>query len=395
MAEAKPDPPAPASEAARALCRTISKCRSLQRRRKQLRVAQQAYRKRKETTISTLQSRVQELESGIEELSQSFLSFSNLLFEADILEKHPRVTSAFQQITQQYVSLAKRGCDEPEQAAPAAATPATPATPNTLLKPSATPDLNWNYSPLLTQLDTLPMVDGTTPFSMALLDEWPFSQQFPPRHPIKTRQLYPLESSLPTTVSPNSLMKQGRGTLSHRLVRECYERGYRLLINSAGDEPSVQEIFGKPLNFAERNRLISLFYAALHDEVGDLIELRTKVLSFIQSMRNKYSHEQLAKSSRTWQIVLESDAEEWLDASGVQRLLQERGIRIQDLTSPLASPRFHSSPQLNVASFIQLLSHGPICVGRGPAFRRRDVESAIRLATSDNPWSFDVACEIP
>lgn len=41
------------------------------------------------------------------------------------------------------------------------------------------------------------------------------------------------------------------------------------------------------------------------------------------------------------------------------------------------------------------LSLGPICVGRGPAFRKRDVENAIRLATSDDPWVFNAVCEIP
>jgi hypothetical protein len=104
------------------------------------------------------------------------------------------------------------------------------------------------------------------------------------------------------------------------------------------------------LTIDERNRYISGFLAVMHDEVGDMIELRTKVLN---SRRKSYSPEQLAVSSRTWQIVIESGADEWMDASGVQRLLQERGIRIQDPSSPLSSPRFNSAPQLNAASFIR------------------------------------------
>jgi hypothetical protein len=39
---------------------------------------------------------------------------------------------------------------------------------------------------------------------------------------------------------------------------------------------------------------------------------------------------------------------------------------------------FHASTDLVVD-----LSLGPICLGRGPAFRKRDVEKAIRLATLD------------
>jgi hypothetical protein len=68
---------------------------SIQRLREQLRIAQQVHLRRKEITIANLQSRVQELESSIEKLSQSILSFSDLLFEADGLKKHPHVTPAF------------------------------------------------------------------------------------------------------------------------------------------------------------------------------------------------------------------------------------------------------------------------------------------------------------
>jgi hypothetical protein len=41
------------------------------------------------------------------------------------------------------------------------------------------------------------------------------------------------------------------------------------------------------------------------------------------------------------------------------------------------------------------LSLGPICLGRGPAFRKRDVEYAIRLANFDDPWAYNPVCEIP
>lgn len=112
----------------------------------------------------------------------------------------------------------------------------------------------------------------------------------------------------------------------------------------------VKAIFGKRMTIDERNGLISCFLAAMNDEIGDAVELRTKVLN---SRRDSYSPEQLAVSSRTWQIVNESAADEWMDASGVQWLLQQRGIRIQDPSSPLSSPRFNSAPQLNAASFVK------------------------------------------
>jgi hypothetical protein len=110
----------------------------------------------------------------------------------------------------------------------------------------------------------------------------------------------------------------------------------------------VKAIFGKRMTIDDRNRFISQFLAAMHDEIGDAVELRTKVLN---STRDSYSPEQLAVSSRAWQIVNESGPDDWMDASGVQRLLQQRGIRIQDPSLPLSSPRFNSAPRLNAVTF--------------------------------------------
>lgn len=336
----------------------------IQRRRRQLRVAQQAYRKRKETTIDNLQSRVQELESGIEELSESFLSFSNLLFEAGILQNQPRVTAALQKITQQYVSLAKRGCDEAEQ-------PAAPADVSPSMSPtfSGTQDIISNYNTLITQLDSLPIIGDTFPSSLDLAAQWPGLSQPPPTPPFQEQAIPPFGIALsppnisfsstaspapalnfPTILSPDNSLKQGRWPLSHLLVRQCCETGYYLLTSLSGDDPRVKAIFGKQLAINERDCLISGFVAVMHDDIGDTIELRTRVLN---SRRNSYSPERLALSSRTWQIVNESGVDEWMDASGVQRLLQQRGMRLQDPSSPLSSPRFNSAPQLNAVSFIK------------------------------------------
>jgi len=334
----------------------------IQRRRKQLRVAQQLYRKRKDTTIVNLQSRVQKLESGIEEVSESFLSFSDLLLETGILQNQPRVTAALQKTTKQCVSLAKSGRDETEQA------PAAPADVSRSTSPmlSDTHDIISNHNPLITQFDSWPIIGDVFQPSSDLTAQWPGLSQLPSTLYFQEQAILPfgIDSSsspnisvspihspilnFPTIVSPDSLLKQGHLELSHRLVRQCCETGYYLLTRSSADDPRVMAIFGKRLTIDERDRFIFGFFANMHDEMGDTVELSTKVLS---SRRNSYSPEQLAVSSRAWQIVNESGADEWMDASGVQRLLQQRGIQIQDRSSPLSSLQFNSAPQLNAASF--------------------------------------------
>jgi hypothetical protein len=319
----------------------------IQRRRKQLRVAQQSYRKRKDTTIVNLQSRVQKLESGIEEISESFLSFSDLLLEAGILQNQPRVTAALQQITQQCVSLAKSGCDEAEQA------------PAADVSRSTSPTLRDTQDLISNQFDSWPMIGDAFQSSSDIVAQWPGLSQLPSKPPFQEQAILPsgIVSSSPNipflsipsptlnfptipVVSPDSLLSQGRWTLSHRLVRQCCETGYYLLTRSSADDPRVKAVFGKRLTIDERDRFIFGFFANMHDEMGDTVELSTKVLS---SRRSSYSPEELTVSSRTWQTVQESGADEWMDASGVQRLLQQRGI--------LSSPQVNSAPQLNAASF--------------------------------------------
>jgi hypothetical protein len=156
--------------------------------------------------------------------------------------------------------------------------------------------------------------------------------------------------NFPTTGSPDTVLKQEHWTLSHRLVRQCCETGYYLLTSSSRDDPIVKAIFGKPLSIDERNYYISAFATVIHDEIEDTIDFRARVLN---SRRGSYSPEQLAVSSRTWQMVNESGADEWMDASGVQRFLQQRGIRIRDPSSALYGPRVNSAPQLDATSFIK------------------------------------------
>lgn len=260
------------------------------------------------------------------------------------------------------MSLAKKGCDEAQQ-------PAVPADVSPSMSPTLnnTQDIISNYKPLTTQLDSLPTIGDAFQSSSILAAQWPGLSQLSPTPPFQEEAILPFGIALsspsipfssfpnpalnfPTIVSPNNHLKQGRWTLSHLLVRQCCETGYYLLTSLSGDDPRVKAIFGKRLAIVERNCLISGFVTVMHDEMGDTIELRTKVLD---SRRNSYSPERLAVSSQTWQIVQESGADEWMDASGVESLLQQRGIRIQDPSSTVSSPRFNSFPQLNAASFIK------------------------------------------
>lgn len=358
----------------------------IQRRRKQLRVAQQAYRRRKDTAIDNLQTRVQGLESGIEDLSQSFLSFTNLLLEADLLEGHPHITSELQKITRQCVSLAKQGqgCDdEQEQGERVSAEAAANARQKT--SPTLEISRDWDHDLTRPYASVPPVgkIKNSEQVAFTTWNQWS-DMSMPPSSPYQEQAVLPfgivvksptipystsIPSSLspPPTMSPDSLMKEGQWTLSHRLVRECCQNGYSLLLNSSNDSPRIVEVFGAPLSITDRNRLLSGFYMALDDEVGDLIELKTQVLNPMKIKMSHFSPEMVAHTSRAWQLVIESGNDELLDASGVQRLLQEKGIRTHGHDSADASPHHDGHVHLNMAAFIkrELLSDWPRRMSRG------------------------------
>ncbi|KAJ5584418.1 uncharacterized protein N7459_004218 [Penicillium hispanicum] len=333
-----------------------SRAHRVQRRRKQLRVAQQAYRKRKETTINNLQTRVQELEVGIEQLSESFLSFSNLLLEANLLNAHPEIANSLQEITQQCVSLAKHGCDETSETAT-----------STRRKSSPTEDVHLDFDSEIARSD-----DSSSPIENSLqlpttsLTPWP-QTSLPPTPPYQEQATLPfgIILSSPTmqfanapfsppidldVISSQSLTQEGRWTLSHRLVRECCQNGYRLLVNTPYNSTKILEIFGCPLTLTERNRLISGFYYALRDDAADVVEVKSRVLTPLHSKMNVFTPGQCDRSVKSWQFVINSGPESWLDASEVQRLVQEQGLRIQDTDSPRSNVSF-GSPQFNIAAF--------------------------------------------
>ena len=77
------------------------------RRRTQIRLAQRAYRHRKETTISALKKRVGELERTIEKMNKSFLQFHDNAIDSGLVLSKPALAQQLKATTEEFVSLAK------------------------------------------------------------------------------------------------------------------------------------------------------------------------------------------------------------------------------------------------------------------------------------------------
>src|SRR5271170_2112468 len=73
------------------------------RRRTQIRLAQRAYRHRKETTISALKQKVSEMENTIEQMNRSFSQLHDNVFDLGIFASKPALAQQLKSTAEQFV----------------------------------------------------------------------------------------------------------------------------------------------------------------------------------------------------------------------------------------------------------------------------------------------------
>ena len=86
----------------------------IQRRRTQIRLAQRAYRQRKETTISGLNGRVASLEKTIEDMHKTFLEFNDRAIAAGIQKGAPALAGQLRSTAERLNELAKNSTEDSE-----------------------------------------------------------------------------------------------------------------------------------------------------------------------------------------------------------------------------------------------------------------------------------------
>ncbi|KAK4452503.1 AP-1-like transcription factor [Podospora aff. communis PSN243] len=82
------------------------------RRRTQIRLAQRAYRNRKENAIQTLEKRVQELKDANEEMSNVFLQLHDFALSTGALDKIPEFGRQLRQTTEKFLALARKASED-------------------------------------------------------------------------------------------------------------------------------------------------------------------------------------------------------------------------------------------------------------------------------------------
>ncbi|KAF2401701.1 hypothetical protein EJ06DRAFT_580960 [Trichodelitschia bisporula] len=84
------------------------------RRRTQIRLAQRAYRLRKETTITSLKTQVSSLHSTIDAMTKTFLEFNDRAVASGILSLRPELARDLKTATESFILLAKQSAQNDE-----------------------------------------------------------------------------------------------------------------------------------------------------------------------------------------------------------------------------------------------------------------------------------------
>jgi hypothetical protein len=84
----------------------------VQRRRTQIRLAQRAYRNRKETAIQTLEKKVQDLKDTNEEMSNAFMKLYDFAVSQGMLDTAPEFGRQLQSTTEKFLNLARKSSED-------------------------------------------------------------------------------------------------------------------------------------------------------------------------------------------------------------------------------------------------------------------------------------------
>ncbi|OAL39004.1 hypothetical protein AYO20_01755 [Fonsecaea nubica] len=286
------------------------------RRRTQIRLAQRAYRHRKETTISALKQKVSDLQTTVEQMNRTFLALHDNMVEAGILTSHYSLGRQLQAATEEFVALSKvaspesdeeeeaiakftKGSDEPPLSEPGESNRGSnvkPSAQSSSRRPAHLTNAGRSVSldqgstdaeadveelplttkdqhPLVALTDTVWPTDNTNlqglddlmSFSATIPDVMLFDDPY--EKLIVERPLKP--SHQPEGSYTYSFQET---TFARRLHRMCLERAFRNLTNPNVDPEYIKRAFRFTFCFSNRKRMLQRFQEMLKRKAGESLE---------------------------------------------------------------------------------------------------------------------------
>ncbi|KAL1963251.1 hypothetical protein VTN77DRAFT_8576 [Rasamsonia byssochlamydoides] len=272
-----------------------------ERRRTQIRLAQRAYRLRKETTISSLKDRVAELEATIEEMSKSFLSFSDEIMASGLLHSQPALLHSLRNITENFLSLARLAKKDSDPEIDSSKVPEPmecasttrkdqdsdlieevrdvtfqPTLDNGRREVDDSSTLHKNSMPFVSDdllqrpnFDNVDNVDNVQVVHTIGVDNGHTTGVLLPA--ISAEESPRLIERPLSPMSPYSYCFE-ESTFARRLHRSCLERGYRLLTDPSVNPEELLRTFRFSFGISNRKRIISRFQKLLSRGVNEALE---------------------------------------------------------------------------------------------------------------------------
>lgn len=238
----------------------------LKRRRTQIRLAQRAYRSRKEATIVSLEGRVHQLEMLVEQINKTFLSFTDELMKYDVLILYPDLARKLHQTIEQSLSFTN-------QAVPVVHDDSGTSTDAERLEANAKPDIldkaaskstagakNTHY---LTNIEFPDVLQSSQWVQRGRESQNP-TQVSPkelnilvPEIPTEA-PLFP-QTPLVLNAPSASVYEPIETSFAHRLYHACVQRGYDCLRDPSSRLEKLAYIFRFPLKILTPQHIIAHF----------------------------------------------------------------------------------------------------------------------------------------
>ncbi|KAH8692436.1 hypothetical protein BGW36DRAFT_387634 [Talaromyces proteolyticus] len=352
-----------------------------ERRRTQIRLAQRAYRSRKEATISSLNGRVAELDAAIEDVHRSLASFQEGVVASELLEPRSDLLYNLREISEKTAALIQLSKGEAfsESGSSRASEPREAYMPmiensnehliSDLIEYNAADEISLateknSIFPKRARLSNQQDQDMFENIHAPVNAKQPHSSIPKPTYRLPTPNLHQPQ--------PPSTFSFHENTFARRLRRNCWEYGYRLLVDSATEPEELSRVFQFSFGVTNRKMLIGRFQRALAMS-GDAIEHHSSSPPFyIGGAGTHYTQKlqqgdpmspslniyPISKFSGPWPFQFaETPHEEtsidgllmatgfdgeWFDSNDVEGFLREKGIFIDARSSIVGIPKFRS-----------------------------------------------------
>ncbi|KAE8383444.1 hypothetical protein BDV26DRAFT_139537 [Aspergillus bertholletiae] len=345
-----------------------------ERRRKQIRLAQRAYRSRQNDRLMSAERRIKELEAAVQNISDTVITLSDKLLQSELLSRESDCISQLHDAIQTCLSLVQNVPAQKEDERLALSGPQN--TTDTAVA-------GWFEC------------KTTVPLSEAEMVALPERDKSP--NPSSE-----LRSTIPRSLGQPEIYTQIPSVPVSMFIEQlqvtCIYQGYLSLSNPSYSLDDLQRPFCLLLDIMDRERIAAFFEASLHARVSKTcLKGWEDVPFFSLGGAGTYHAKQSAtpQSRPVYRCRYHQPCDMIEDplsnvSSHLRNELEGQWFDMQDLEAFLRYQQLHliacpTQPgkkntgikSVNVAQLIKYLICKAVCLGRSPGFRRRDVEAAL------------------